>query len=225
MQFSRADLGRCRLYGILDLAYVQRASVVRVAQEMIAGGVDIMQLRAKKLGVAEIEQIAREILPIARAENIPLIVNDFPEVAARAKLDGVHLGQDDQSIGFARAVADDACIVGRSTHSVAQAIRAQEEGADYVGFGPLYATPTKPDYAPIGLRDIAEVQRALSIPIFCIGGIKLANLLEVIDAGAQRVVIVSGLLCAPDIVSYAAEAKKFLNRKSKLENPKPACRS
>jgi thiamine-phosphate pyrophosphorylase len=101
-------------------------------------------------------------------------------------------------------------MVGKSTHSVNQAIRAFDEGADYIGFGPIFATPTKPDYSPIGLDEIRKVHEAVRIPIFCIGGIKLENLPAVIVAGARRVVIVSGLLQAKDIASYARSAKKLL---------------
>jgi thiamine-phosphate pyrophosphorylase len=111
-------------------------------------------------------------------------------------------------------------MVGKSTHSVDQASRAFYEGADYIGFGPIFATPTKPDYPPIGLREIQKVHEAVRIPIFCIGGIKLENLEKVIEAGAQRVVIVSGLLLAEDISAYARAAAELLNCKSKIQNPK-----
>ncbi len=108
-------------------------------------------------------------------------------------------------------------MVGKSTHSLDQAIRAFYEGADYIGFGPIFATPTKPDYPPIGLEEIQRVHEAVRIPIFCIGGIKLDNLPEVMEAGARRVVIVSGLLQAKDIATYGRAAKELLNRKSQIE--------
>jgi thiamine-phosphate pyrophosphorylase len=113
-------------------------------------------------------------------------------------------------IAEARKIAGPNCMVGKSTHSVDQAIRAFYEGADYIGFGPLFATPTKPDYPPIGLSEIQKVHEAVRIPIFCIGGIKLGNLPDVVAAGARRVVIVSGLLQAPDAAEYARSAKKLL---------------
>ena len=127
-------------------------------------------------------------------------------------VEGVHLGQDDISIANAREIAGRDLLVGKSTHSLEQAIAAQEGDADYIGFGPLFATPTKPDYSPIGLNDIQKVHEAIRIPIFCIGGIKLENLDSVIAAGAKRVVIVSGLLKAPDIAEYARACKKLLSR-------------
>jgi thiamine-phosphate pyrophosphorylase len=101
-------------------------------------------------------------------------------------------------------------VVGKSTHSLSQAIAAEREGADYIGFGPLFATPTKPDYKPIGLDAIQEVHRQVKIPIFCIGGINIDNLQRVIDAGANRVVMVSALLKAHSIVDYARCATDML---------------
>src|SRR5207248_7570693 len=130
--------------------------------------------------------------------GVPLIINDHAEVARDLGADGLHLGQEDMSIAEARAIVGAECAVGKSTHNLDQAIRAFYEGADYIGFGPLFATPTKPDYPPIGLSKIENVHEAVRIPIFCIGGIKLDNLPKVIEAGAQRVVIVSGLLQAGD---------------------------
>ena len=100
--------------------------------------------------------------------------------------------------------------MGKSTHSIAQALAAAEEGADYIGFGPLFATPTKPDYIPIGIDDIQTVHQELTIPIFCIGGIKKENLVSVLTAGAKRVVIVSGILQAEDIPAYVRDCKRIL---------------
>jgi thiamine-phosphate pyrophosphorylase len=101
-------------------------------------------------------------------------------------------------------------LVGKSTHSPEQALAAQREGADYIGFGPIFATPTKPDYAPIGLSDIKRVHTEVGLPIFCIGGLSIDNLQSVIGAGAKRVVMVSALLKAHSIVDYARCATDML---------------
>ncbi|MEY2489561.1 MAG: thiamine-phosphate pyrophosphorylase [Verrucomicrobiota bacterium] len=191
---------------------------------MIQGGVDLIQLRAKGHPSAEIVKIAAEIHDSLSRRGVPLVINDHPEIARLVPAEGVHVGQDDLPIAAAREIAGPNCVVGKSTHSVDQALRAFYEGADYIGFGPIFATPTKPDYAPLGLDEIRKVHEAVHIPIFCIGGIKLDNLPEVIEAGARRVVIVSGLLQAKDIVTYGRAAKELLNRKSNLPpttaNPK-----
>jgi thiamine-phosphate pyrophosphorylase len=211
----KADLSECRLYGILDLSYVPAANAATVVEQMIDGGVDLIQLRGKNCPPSDLEQLAGALHDQTTDRGIPLVINDHPEVASALGAEGVHVGQDDLAIDAARAAVGHDCIVGKSTHSIDQAVRAADEGADYIGFGPLFPTPTKPDYHPIGLRDIRKIHSLISIPIFCIGGIKLENLPQVIEAGAQRVVIVSGLLQAADVANYAREAKALLNRRSK----------
>jgi len=215
---TAADLSRCRLYAILDLGYVELVAAPKMVEALVRGGVDLIQLRAKNLSAVEIEKLAGELHSVTTRHGLPLVINDHPEIARNIRAEGVHLGQDDMSIADARKIVGADCAIGKSTHSLDQAIRAFYEGADYIGFGPLFATPTKPDYQPIGLGEIGKVHDAVRIPIFCIGGIKLDNLPEVLEAGARRVVIVSGLLQAPDIPAYARAAKQLLNRKSKIED-------
>ena len=203
-------LSDSHLYGILDLAYVDRARLGRIADAMIEGGVDLIQLRGKDASIDELTNLAAELHKITLAASVPLVVNDYAEIACRVPVEGVHVGQDDDSISSVRKRVGRPLWVGKSTHSVDQAIGARNENADYIGFGPLFRTPTKPDYTPIGLGDIRRVHDEVEFPIFCIGGIKLSNLEQVIAAGAQRVVIVSGLLQALDIAKYATAAKQLL---------------
>ncbi len=197
----------CRLYGILDLNYVAEHDAERVAAAMIEGGVDVIQLRAKKSPVTRIVDLAAQLHKITSAGGVLLIVNDYAEVANRVPVEGVHVGQDDDSVVIAREKANRKIVVGKSTHSLEQANAAEREGADYIGFGPIFATPTKPDYKPIGTADIKRVHAEVTLPIFCIGGIKIDNLGEVMAAGAKRVAIVSGLLKAPTSRSTRAVAK------------------
>jgi thiamine-phosphate pyrophosphorylase len=194
----------------LDLSYVAPADADRVASAMIGGGVDLIQLRAKTQSLEEIVDLAGKLHAITSVAGIPLIVNDHAEVVAKVPVEGVHLGQDDDSIAHARKKAGRHVLLGKSTHSLEQAVAACREGADYIGFGPIFATPTKPDYQPIGLNGIKRVHHEVNVPIFCIGGIKIDNLVEVIAAGARRVAIVSGLLKAPDITKYARACKALL---------------
>jgi thiamine-phosphate pyrophosphorylase len=193
----------CRLYGIIDLGYVEKFDAPRVVEQMIEGDVDLIQLRGKGKSIAELVDIAAELHELTAKSSTPLIVNDYAEIASRVPVEGVHVGQDDDSIEVARQKAGRDILIGKSTHSLEQARAAQREGADYVGFGPIYATPTKPDYAPIGLVDIRRVHAEVNPPIFCIGGINIDNLQSLIDAGAKRVVMVSALLKAHSIVDYA----------------------
>ncbi len=208
---STKALNACRLYGILDLSYVEKSDAAGVAEAMIQGGVDLIQLRGKKQSIDALVDLADELHELTSRSSTPLIVNDHAEVASKVPVEGVHVGQDDDSIEVARRKAGRAVVVGKSTHSLGQARAAQREGADYIGFGPIFATPTKPDYVPIGLSDIKQVHAEVSLPIFCIGGIKLDNLGQVIAAGTRRVTIVSGLLKAPDIAKYARACKNLLN--------------
>lgn len=203
-------LSDCRLYGIIDLGYIDIGDCEHVTEQMIQGGVDLIQLRGKGRSVNELVDAATLLHEITSRSSTPLIVNDHAEIAARIPVEGVHLGQDDDSIDIARKKAARDIFVGKSTHSLEQARAAYREGADYIGFGPIFATPTKPDYEPIGLMDIQRVHDEVDLPIFCIGGINIDNLQQVIDAGANRVVMVSALLKAHSIVDYARCATDML---------------
>jgi thiamine-phosphate pyrophosphorylase len=205
------NLSDCRLYGILDLGYISVADAERVTKAMIDGDVDLIQLRGKKHSAAELVDLAAKLHGITSAAGVSLIVNDYADVAAQVSVEGVHVGQDDDSVALAREKARRKIIVGKSTHTLEQASAAQRDGADYIGFGPIFATPTKPDYEPIGLEQIKSVQAEVRLPIFCIGGIKIDNLGHVLAAGAKRVAIVSGLLKAPDIAKYARACKALLS--------------
>ena len=203
-------LSECRLYGIIDLGYVEARDTARIAAQMIEGGVDLIQLRGKNKSIEELVELSKELHELTAKSATPLIVNDYAEVASSTPAEGVHVGQDDDSIEVVRQKVARDILVGKSTHSLEQACAAEREGADYIGFGPIFATPTKPDYAPIGLEDIRRVHAEMNLPIFCIGGINIDNLQSVIDAGAKRVVMVSALLKAHNIVDYARCATDML---------------
>ncbi|HUF61936.1 MAG TPA: thiamine phosphate synthase [Verrucomicrobiales bacterium] len=205
-------LADCRLYGILDFGYVDPALAGQTARFLIEGGIDIIQIRAKTLPEDSIAALVEDILPLTRSARIPLVINDYPHLAGRCGADGVHLGQDDLPVAEARAAAGSPLLVGKSTHSPKQAAAAIEEGADYLGFGPLFPTPTKPDYPAIGLEDIAAVTASSPVPVFCIGGIQPDNLPSVLQHGAQRVVLVSGLLRASDIPARTRQVRAVLDR-------------
>jgi thiamine-phosphate pyrophosphorylase len=205
------------LYGILDLGYVSAADAERVVGGMLDGGVDVLQVRAKDHEETTIETLGTRILPLTESAGVPLIINDFPQLVPSIGAQGAHVGQDDFSVSDARWRAGRSLagevpppLIGKSTHSFDQAVAAEKEGADYIGFGPLFATPTKPGRPAIGLKEIARVHATVRIPIFCIGGIKLENLDQIIAAGARRLVIVSGLLQAADVAGYARQVKERL---------------
>lgn len=198
------------LYGILDAGYVPFHEMGAMAQKLLRGGIDVLQLRSKKTSEAEIIAMAGEILPWTRAAQIPFIINDYPHLVPIIGADGAHIGQDDLSVTEARSLAGKGAIIGLSTHSLEQVNNACLQKPDYIGFGPLFATPTKPDYIPIGITDIPMAQKMVPFPIFCIGGITLETLPQVIEAGATRVVMVSALLKAEDPEQTAKQIKTIL---------------
>jgi thiamine-phosphate pyrophosphorylase len=200
----------CFLYGIVDLGYVTVHNLTTVTAKLIQGGVDILQLRAKEHSKPEIVRCVEAMLPLTKEAGIPLIINDHPDLLREVDAEGCHVGQEDFSVAEARDLAGRICIVGRSTHSIEQARAAQKEEADYIGFGPLFPTGTKPSAKPIGLAEIRRLHEQVQLAIFVIGGVKLRNLGEIIRAGAKRVCIVSDLLLAADVTKQTAEVKRRL---------------
>lgn len=199
MNTSRFDLETApALYAIVDGGYVADEAMPAMARALIRGGAGILQLRAKGRAPADITRLARQLLPICREAGVPFIINDHPHVAAEVGADGVHIGQDDGILEETRAIVGPDAIIGRSTHSLEQALAADAEGFDYLGFGPLFPTGTKPGRPAIGLGHIATAMREVRRPLYCIGGINDSTLPSVLAAGARRVVVVSALLLADD---------------------------
>lgn len=185
---------------------LQRARVYLVCDERpddfiadaLRGGVDIVQLRIKHGDDDRILAAAQRYLRACEAAGALLILNDRPDLAAAAGVDGVHVGQDDAPVSRAREIVGDALIVGLSTHSPDQVDAAIRAGADYIGVGPVHATPTKPGRPAVGIDLIAYASRHCPLPFFAIGGIDTTNVGAVRDAGATRVAVVRALTEAPD---------------------------
>lgn len=205
-------LASCRLYGIVDMGYTTPEQIEARTHALIDGGVRIIQLRAKGVKQELVREWAIAMQRICRERQAIFVLNDYPEMAAEIGADAVHVGQDGGPLAEVRSIVGPGVIVGRSTHSPEQAMEALREGADYIGFGPLFPTGTKPGRVSIGLQDIATVQQAVgSMPMFCIGGINGSTLPQVLSAGAQRVVIVSWLLQQSDIAAAAKEVIQTFN--------------
>ncbi|MES2438584.1 MAG: thiamine phosphate synthase [Verrucomicrobiota bacterium] len=203
------SLYAARLYCILDLGYTPEPRAEDVTASLLAGGADLLQLRAKNQDLATIGRVARKLLPLCRAAGVPFILNDFPALAAEIDADGVHIGQDDGPLADARTIVGSGKIIGRSTHSVDQARAALAEGFDYIGFGPLFPTPTKAGRPAIGLEEVGIMEREVGahLPAFCIGGITPETLPQVLTAGARRIVVVSALLQASDVQAATREIR------------------
>lgn len=207
-------LATCRLYGIVDMGYTEPEQVAARTHALIDGGVRIIQLRAKGKALPLVKAWAEEMQAICRERGAIFVLNDYPDMAAEIGADAVHVGQDGGSLAAVRSVVGPGVLVGRSTHSLEQAQQARQEGADYIGFGPLFPTGTKPGRPSIGLDDIAAAQAAAGdMPLFCIGGINATTLPAVLQTGARRVVIVSWLLLQADIARAAQGILREMEQK------------
>lgn len=208
----KPQIQKAVLYGILDLGYVTPENLLRKAADLLQGGVDLLQLRAKNQTEEDITRWGEHLRPLCKKHRVPFIINDYPAIAHKIGADGVHIGQEDGSLAEVREAVGSDLLVGRSTHSPIQAQAALEEGFDYIGYGPLYATPTKAGRPAIGLEGIREVEETVGkeIPVFCIGGIKQGNLSEVIQAGGKRAVLVSELLSSEHTREITTAVKKSI---------------
>ncbi|HLB05676.1 MAG TPA: thiamine phosphate synthase [Thermodesulfobacteriota bacterium] len=188
------------LYAIIDNSIRSDLSNIEIARRVLAGGARIIQFRGKGLSSRELLEQAREIRELTRKAGATFIVNDRTDIAILADADGVHLGQDDLPIDEARKILGKDKLIGISTHSLEQAVKAQSEGADYIGFGPVFGTTTKADAEEAkGSEALKEVKKGVSIPVIAIGGMNLENLKEVIDAGADGVAVISAVVKAKNI--------------------------
>ena len=199
-----------RLYVIVDRAAIGGRDPAEVAAAAMRGGADVIQWRDKAASGREFLKEASRLLPLARTAGIPLIINDRADVAAAIGADGVHLGHDDLPLKEVRRILGAERLIGQSTHSLEQALVAQEEGADYLGCGPIFPTPTKPDYGSVGVDLITRVVTRVQVPVVCIGGIDAMNARQVIAAGAQCVAVVRAVCAAPNPEGAARTLKEIL---------------
>lgn len=211
-----SKLAHTRLYAILDSAFVEEERMLDVCRQLVVGGADIIQLRAKDIPIQKSIRILDTLLPLFENAPCTLVINDHAQVAAEFPEVGLHVGQDDMPVEQAREIIGEKRLLGLSTHSLTQARDAIEKHKllDYFAIGPIYTTQTKTDNQPVGLgliRDVAALNPPL--PFFCIGGITRERTAEVISAGGLRVVCISDLLNAPDILAATREMKTLLSVK------------
>lgn len=187
------------VYVITDRPAAGDRSLTEVVRAAVAGGATAVQLREKRATAREIIELGRLLHRISREADVPLIVNDRVDVALALNAEGVHVGQEDMPAPLARTLIGPDRILGVSAGSVEEARRAEEDGADYLGVGDVYGTPSKPDAGvPIGIEGIRQTAQAVTIPVVGIGGITVENVAPVIRAGAVGVAVISAVLGAPD---------------------------
>jgi len=187
------------LYAILDPEQIKARAVDEVLRELLSAGVKILQLRAKSLAANDFLELAKLVRRETAAHNCRLIVNDRVDIAMACNADGVHLGQDDLPLHAGRKLMGNK-IIGISTHDIEQAQDAERDGADYIGFGPMFGTQTKDTgYSARGIEMLKQIRAAVKIPIVAIGGITEQNVSQVWQAGANSAAIISDILRAEDL--------------------------
>ncbi len=197
------------LYLVTDRSLSKGRATAEVVREAVAGGVTCVQLREKACGTREFLAEARAVKAVLQGTGVPLIINDRVDVALAVGAAGVHLGQQDMPMADARRLGPPGWIIGVSAESVEDAVRAEGEGADYVGVSPVFATPTKTDHAPpLGLDGLRRIRAAVKLPLVAIGGIHVGNAWEVVRAGADGLAVVSAIVAADDPRAAAAELRR-----------------
>jgi thiamine-phosphate pyrophosphorylase len=198
-------LGQLHLCVITDPTLAPDRDHVAIAEAALAGGADMIQLRDKAGSLRDLVPQARAIQALCRARRAIFIVNDRVDLALAVDADGAHVGQEDLPAESARRLLGPRRLLGVSTHSLAQAEAAQRAGADYIGFGPMFATGTKDTgYAPRSLDALRGIRQVVALPILAIGGISLENVAEVIAAGATAPAVISAVVGTADITATAA---------------------
>ena len=200
------------LYIITDEAIAGGLTHAEIAERAIAGGADVIQLRDKVCGSRKLCQIGRALRTITLKTGTLFIVNDRLDVALACEADGVHLGQDDIRADVARQIAPPGFIIGVSVGTIDEAIRAEQDGADYLALSPVFSTASKNDAGPgRGLIVLREIRRSVSVPVIAIGGITMDNVREVITAGADGVAVISVVVGSKNITAAAQELRKRIS--------------
>jgi thiamine-phosphate pyrophosphorylase len=210
----KEKLDSARLYLVTSPAKPGGRSLLSTVEAALKGGVDMVQLREYGITDSAFFETACRLRNLTRKYNALFIVNNRPDIAYLTGADGVHVGQDDLPVFAARSIVGEGRIVGLSTHSPVEARRAVAEGADYIGVGPVFSTPTKEGAPAVGLSYVTHAaEMNLPFPFFAIGGIDAGNLEEVVKAGAGRVSVVRALMDAEDPESMARNLREALKTK------------
>lgn len=207
----RARLDGARLYLVTGAAPGGRA-LADVLGPALAGGVDVFQLREKDAREADLLAAAAIARALCDDAGALFILNDRPELVAAARADGAHVGQDDEPVARARQLAGRGALIGISTHDPAQVDAAHAAGADYLGVGPVHATPTKPGRPAVGLDLVAYAAAQATLPWFAIGGLDAQTLAAVAGAGAARAAVVRAVALAADPHGAASDLRAILEK-------------
>jgi len=216
MSWKHDLLRSFRLYAVTDLKDVQPDTLSRI-ESAYEGGADIIQLRSKTLPDRILYDVGLRIRQIANRRRKLFFVNDRLDLALAVGADGLHIGQDDFPVSRIREIISSTraeLFLGKSTHSLEQAVAASSEDVDYIGVGPVFSTPTKPDYAAIGPELIRNVSNTVKKPYVVIGGIDLQNIQIVLDAGARRIAVVRAIFQTGDTYESARQLRSKIEKHS-----------
>lgn len=195
------------LYVITDKKLIAREQFIETVEKSIMGGASIVQLREKDTPENEIIELGSELLKVTKRYNVPLIINDSPELAKEIGADGVHLGGDDWSIDMARELLGNDAIIGLTCYNeIQRGLYAVENGADYVAFGTPYYTPTKPEREPTSIETLKHAVSLINnIPIFSIGGITTENAMQILETGVDGIAVITSIFGSADPETAARE--------------------
>lgn len=209
MKSSNINSKDLLLYAITDRHWLNGRTLSEQVRECLEGGATILQLREKKLSEEEFLKEAKEIQTLCREFNIPFIINDNINIAAEIKADGIHVGQEDMDAKKVRNLLGKNAILGVSASSVEEALKAEKDGADYLGVGAVFNTSTKDDADRVSFDTLKEICNAVSIPVVAIGGISKDNILELKGSGIDGVSVISAIFASDDIKNATKNLKEL----------------
>ena len=198
------------LYAVTDRAWLKGETLESQVEKALKGGATFVQLREKELDEAEFLEEAKKLKMLCRKYQVPFVINDNVEIALAVDADGVHVGQNDMDAAQARALLGPDKILGVTAKTVEQALKAQEQGADYLGSGAVFGTSTKADALPMTMERLGEICRSVSIPVVAIGGICLENIGKLKGSGAAGAAVVSGIFGAEDIEGTVRQMREMV---------------
>lgn len=212
MRFDRRQL---RVYAVTDRAWTGKMSLYEQVEAALKGGATMVQMREKGLTddpAGEYLEEAFSLRALTKRYNVPLIIDDNIKLALLCGADGVHVGQNDMDAAQARALLGPDKILGVTAKTVEQALKAQEQGADYLGSGAVFGTSTKADALPMTMERLGEICRSVSIPVVAIGGICLENIGKLKGSGAAGAAVVSGIFGAEDIEETVRQMREIVGK-------------
>ena len=204
MQFQKEQL---LLYAVTDRAWVGRQSLYEQIEDALKGGVTLVQLREKNMSEDDFIKEAQEVKALCHKYGVPLIINDNLNVALASGADGIHVGQEDMAVAEIRKAAGADFMIGATAKTIEQAKRAEAEGADYLGVGAVFPSPTKKNAIRITNEQLKEICDSVSIPAVAIGGIDRSNFTELEGCGMSGIAVVSAIFSAEDICEAAKELR------------------